>query len=143
MGTAAVAGVFALAVFAHDDPVEFLWVLLAGRQGGGDPAQDSCWADVGVLLEGLADCETQAPEGDVVGDTLVPNCAKKNSVVCFEGGEAVFGDVVAGGFVGGAGPVVMCEGEGESLVGRGESLEDFNSGGDDFGADAVRRYTGD
>ena len=61
---AALAGVLALRVLAHDHPVELLGRDLA--QGAGDPGQDAGRADVGVLVERLADREPQAPQRDVV-----------------------------------------------------------------------------
>lgn len=63
---AALAGVLALAVFADDDPVEVAGAAVLQR-GDGAP-EDAGGADVGVLLEGLADGEAEAPEGDVVRD---------------------------------------------------------------------------
>lgn len=64
MGAAALAGVFAFAVFADYDPVKVAGVtVLEGRDRA---PEDAGWADVGVLLEGLADGEAEAPEGDVV-----------------------------------------------------------------------------
>jgi hypothetical protein len=61
-----VAGVFALAVLANDDPVKIF--LAAVAEGGGGASQDSGGAHVGILLEGLAEGEAEAPEGDVVWD---------------------------------------------------------------------------
>ena len=66
VGAPALPGVFALGVFADDDPVEVAGAGVA--KGGGDAAEDFCGADVGVLLEGLADGEAQGPEGYVVGN---------------------------------------------------------------------------
>jgi len=68
VAAAAVAGVFPLGVFTHDDPVEFFSVFLAGGERGGDAVEDAGGADIGVLLEGLANGEAEAPERDVVGD---------------------------------------------------------------------------
>ena len=65
MRAAALAGVLALGVLAHDHPVELLGRDVAQRAG--DPGQDAGRADVGVLVERLADREPQAPERDVVG----------------------------------------------------------------------------
>ncbi len=39
-----------------------------GGEGGGGAAQDAGGADVGVLVEGLADEEAEGPERDVVWD---------------------------------------------------------------------------
>ena len=64
------AGIFALAVFADDDPVQppFFGVLLARRERRRDACEDARRPHVGVLLKGLADGEPEAPERDVVGD---------------------------------------------------------------------------
>lgn len=66
VGAAAVPGVLALRVLAHDHPVEL--ALGAVGQGRGRAGKDAGAADVGVLLEGLADGQAEAPEADVVGD---------------------------------------------------------------------------
>ena len=68
VAAAAVAGVFPLGVFADDDPVELASIFLAGGEGGGDAVEDAGGTDIGVLLEGLADGEAEAPERNVVGD---------------------------------------------------------------------------
>ena len=66
MGTAALAGVFAFAVFTDDDPVEVAGAaVLEGRDCA---PKDAGGADISVLLEGLADGKAEAPEGDVVWD---------------------------------------------------------------------------
>ena len=66
MGAAALARIFALAVFADDDPVEVAGAaVLKGRDGA---PEDAGGAYIGVLLELLAYGEAEAPEGDVVGD---------------------------------------------------------------------------
>ena len=62
-------GIFALGVFADDDPVQ---VARTGvTEGGGDAAEDFGGADVGVLLEGLADGKAERPEGDMVWDVCL------------------------------------------------------------------------
>ena len=66
MRAAALAGILALGVLADDDPVEVAGVGVA--EGGGDAAEDFGGADVGVLLEGLANGEPEGPERYVVGD---------------------------------------------------------------------------
>lgn len=61
----ALACVLALGVFAHDYPVQ---VAVGGvAQGGLGAPENLGGAHVGVLLEGLADCEAEVPQGDVVG----------------------------------------------------------------------------
>ena len=53
MGAPALAGIFALAVLAHDHPVEVAGPDVAQRRD--DAGQDAGRADVGVLIEALAD----------------------------------------------------------------------------------------
>lgn len=62
--TTALTGVLAFAVLADDDPVEI--ASLAVSQRGLSTLEDSCWAHVGVLLEGLADGEAKTPERNVI-----------------------------------------------------------------------------
>lgn len=62
--SAALASVFAFRVLADDNPVEISGVV----EWGCDAAEDARRADVGVLLERLADGEAEAPEGDMIGD---------------------------------------------------------------------------
>ena len=65
MHAAADAGIFAFRVLAHDHPVELGPGDVAQRAG--DAGQDAGRADIGVLVERLADREPQAPQRDVVG----------------------------------------------------------------------------
>lgn len=58
--------VLAFTVLAHNHPVETAHRAVA--QGGAGAAEDPGRAHVSVLLEGLADGEPQAPEGNVIGD---------------------------------------------------------------------------
>ena len=57
---AAYAGIFALGVLAHDDPVEFRTGDMAQRAG--DARQDAGRTNVGILIERLADRQTQTPQ---------------------------------------------------------------------------------
>ena len=62
----ALSCVLAFAVLAHNHPVQR--ARGAVSQGRFGAAEDLGRTDVGVLLEGLADGEAKAPEGDVIGD---------------------------------------------------------------------------
>lgn len=66
---AALTGVLTLAVLADDDPVEIAGVAFA--QGRLRAAEDPGWSHIGVLLEGLADSQTETPEGNVVGNVCM------------------------------------------------------------------------
>jgi len=57
-----VTGIFSFGVFTDDEPVERRGGGGEGGKGGGGTAQNPGWAEVGVLLEGLAESETEAPE---------------------------------------------------------------------------------
>ncbi len=74
MRTTADAGIFALAVLAHDHPVDGTAELRPqrARQAG----QQARRPDVGVLIEALADGEAQTPERDVVGQIGVADRAE-------------------------------------------------------------------
>lgn len=60
MRSSALTGVFAFGVFADDDPVEVARPAILKRGGGA--SEDLCGANVGILLERLADCQTETPE---------------------------------------------------------------------------------
>lgn len=64
MRGSAVAGIFTFAILADDYPVEITGSAVRKRRFGA--AENLGGADVGVLLEGLAESETETPEGDVV-----------------------------------------------------------------------------
>ena len=83
------AGVFALGVLAHDDPVE-----VAGpdpTQRAGYAGQQPRRAHVGVLIEPLADRETEAPERDVVRNIGRADRAEINGIERAQPIEAVRG----------------------------------------------------
>ena len=60
----AVASIFPFAVLADDHPVKITGSAV--RKRGLSAPENFGGADVGVLLEGLAERETEAPEGNVV-----------------------------------------------------------------------------
>lgn len=60
------AGVFAFAIFAHEDPVD-AFSRIDCSQRGLDTREGFDGADIGVELHGTADGEEEAPERDVVG----------------------------------------------------------------------------
>lgn len=68
--TTTLARILAFAVLANNDPVEIPNVAVAeGRLG---TPEYSSGADIGILLEGLADSQTKTPERDVIRD--IYNC---------------------------------------------------------------------
>ena len=85
-------------------------------------AEDFGWADICILLEGLADGEAEAPEGDVVGDVGGTDGAEEDGVVFLEGVKPTVWDVFAGLLEGLRGPVVVFEPEVEGAGGGGQLL---------------------
>ena len=132
---AADAGILAFRVLAHDHPVE----LRAGDgpQRAGDARQDAGRAHVGVLVEGLADGEPQAPQRDVVGHVGRAGRAEQDGVVALDQVEAVLRHEGAGLLVALRAPVEMVEGEREAAVALGAGLQHLDARGDHLLADAV------
>ena len=137
---AAGAGVFAFGVFADDVEVDV--GLGAAGERGGDAGHEAAGAQVHVLVEGAADGDEQAPEGDVVGDAGEADGAEEDAVAGAQFFEAVVRHHGAGAAVGFAGPVVVVEGEGEAEAGGG-GVEDAQALGDGLAADAVAGDDGD
>jgi hypothetical protein len=141
MDAPAVAGIFALAVLADDDPVE-IGGAASGKRAG-DPRQDACRPQIGVLIETLADRQAQAPERDMVGDLLVADGAEIDGVELAQGGKPVLRHhpAVLAVVVGTPGEIL--DGEAEAAVALLDDAHDLEPGGDHFLANAVRRYGGD
>lgn len=85
MRASTLTSVLAFAVLTDNHPIKVSDITVA--QGRLCAAEDTRGTHIGVLLEGLADGETEAPEGDVVGniyikyqyiDSLIFN----NSIMC-------------------------------------------------------------
>ncbi len=141
MRAAALAGILALRVLAHDHPVQLLGGDLA--QWAGDAGQDARRADVGVLVERLADREPQAPERDVVGhvrrtDGAEVECVEAAQLLVPTGRhhDAVLLVVVRA-------PVEVGDVELEPAVALGADLEHLEAGCNDFWPDAVTWNCGD
>ena len=136
MGASAVAGILALAVLANDDPIE-IGVRRDVAEGRLDAGEHAGRAYVGVLVEALADAQAETPEGDVVGDGGVADGAEIDGVEGAEGVEAVLGHHEAGAAEVVRAPIEVLDGEPEAAEGGFEGLEDGESGGYDFLADAI------
>ena len=134
---AADAGIFAFRVFADDDPVEFLAVHVAQRAG--DAGQDAGRADIGVLIERLADREPQAPQRDVVGHVRRAGGAEQDGVVFLDLVAAVLRHHDAVLLVVFGPPVEMIDLELEIAVALGQRVQHLDACGNDFGADPVAR----
>jgi hypothetical protein len=133
--------VFAFGIFAHDNPVEFLAGHRAERRR--DPGQNSGWPHVGVLVEGLADREAQAPQRDVVGNVRMAGRAKQDRVVVSDLIAAVLRHHPTVLLVVLASPIEVIEGELHIALPLGECLQHFYSGRDHFRADPIPRDGGD
>lgn len=93
VGGATLTGVFALRVFADNDPVEVFGIVLQLRQGNGGALEDSRRPDVDVLIQGVAEGQHHAPEGDVIRDIGPADGAKVDCVVLLELLHVVVGHV--------------------------------------------------
>ena len=87
MRAATGTGVLALRVLAHDDPVEVVRRDVPKRAR--DAGQKPRGADVGVLVETLADGEPQSPQRDVVGHRDVADRDEVDGVEAGQPGEGV------------------------------------------------------
>src|ERR1700679_2977053 len=135
MHAAAAAGILALRILAHDDPIEFRAGDVAQRAD--DAGQYARGADVGVLIERLADRQPQAPQTDMVRDVGRSDRAEIDGVVTFDLIAAVDRHHQPGGAIIVRSPVEAIAGEFEAALGSSQGREDFDSGWDDLLADAV------
>jgi hypothetical protein len=135
MNAPAGAGVFAFGVLADDDPVEVARADAAQRRL--DAGQDPGGSDVGVLVEALADRETQSPEGDMVGHVRRADGAEINRIEGLQRLEPVRRHhravlpIVVGT------PIEGFDVEADIAEPLLQALEDGEAGGDHFGADPV------
>lgn len=145
---AALARVLALAVLAHDHPVQQRGLLPARHQRTLRALQNPRGAHVRPLVEFFADRQDHVPQRDVVGHAGPAYRAEVDRVVRFERVKAVRGHVPAAFLVGFAGPVEGVEGEAEgrggaAAGGRGEFFENLLRGVGDVDADPVAGDEGD
>ena len=112
------AGIFALRILAHDHPVELGAAHLAQRARY--PRQDAGGTDIGILVERLADRETQAPEADVIGHLGRADGAEIDRVVILDLPQAVRGHHQAGRAVEVRAPVEAVEGEFDPALAFGD-----------------------
>ena len=131
------ARVLALGVLAHDHPVQVLG--LAALERCIDARQDARRTHVRVLVEALADLESQAPQRDVVGNVGVPGRPEKNRILVAERVEAVGRHHHAMLAVVVAAPVEILELEAKAVAGCGDGFHDELARRNDFLSDAVTR----
>src|SRR5690348_14012064 len=137
MHAAADAGIFALRVLAHDDPVELLVFHVAQRRRYA--GQDARRPYIGVLVERLADGEPQSPQRDVIWNVRVTRRAEEDGIVVADVVAAVLRHHAAMLLVVFAAPVEMVELEAEAAVAFRDGVHRLDAGGDHFGTDAVAR----
>src|SRR3546814_452071 len=87
MDPSADAGTLALAVLAHDHPVQVGRRAVAQRAA--DAGQQARRPHVGVLIEALADRQPQAPQADMVGHPRVAGGAEQDRVEAADALQAV------------------------------------------------------
>ena len=137
----AMAGILALAVLAHDHPIQVARPDIAQRRG--DAGQDARRADVGVLVEPLADRQPQSPQRDVVGDVGIADGAEIDRVRGAQPGHRVGRHEAAMLAVVVRAPVVVRHLQREAAVARGDRVEHLEPGADHLRANAVGGYRGD
>ncbi len=141
MDAPAIAGIFALAVLAHDHPVEVARRAVAQRRR--DARQHACRPHIGVLVEALADRQPQSPQRDVVGNVRIAHGAEEDRVATFQALQPVLRHHAAVLSVVVGAPGKMFDLEAEAAIARLERGEHAEPGGDDFFADAVGGNGGD
>src|SRR5437867_2346920 len=141
MDPAADTAVFAFGILADDDPVEVFGSATLQRTF--NARQQPGWADIGVLVESLADLEAQAPQRDVIGNVRVAGGSEQDSVLAAQGVEAIVRHHHAVLAVVIAAPVEILEFKAERLVDIGEGFENLLAGGNDFLANTITRDGGD
>ena len=126
MGAPALPGILALGILAHDHPVQVL---------GPDPSQraldageDAGGADIGVLVERLADVEAQAPQRDVVGHVGRAHRAEVDGVEFLQRRAAILRHHDAVLLVIVRSPVEGLDVQAEAAVALRQGLENFEAG---------------
>ena len=135
MRAAALAGILAFRVLAHDHPVQLLGRDIAQRAG--DSGQDAGRADVGVLVERLADGEAQAPERNVIGHVRRTHGAEIERIEAAQLLVATGRHHDAMLLVVVRAPVEVGDIELEAAVALGADLEHLEAGGDNLRPDTV------
>ena len=95
------------------------------------------------MIEALADGQTQAPEGQRIGQIRVTHGAKIDGVEAFQSGEPVLGHHLTRGTVEIAAPGEFMHLQREIAGALLERAQHFKPGGDDLLADAIPGDDGD
>ena len=120
MHAAADAGIFALGVLTHDHPVDLFGKLRPQRplHAGHKP----CRADIGELVEALADGKAQLPERNMVRDLRVADGAEIDGMKAAQPLDAVFRHHAAGAAVAVRAPIEALGLQAEAAIHLGRSL---------------------
>jgi hypothetical protein len=118
MRAAADARIFAFGVLTHDHPVEVAG--LASLERCIDAGEYPCRAQVGVLVEALADRQTQPPQRDVIRNVGIAGRTEEDRILITECRQAIgrHHDAVRAVVV--AAPVEVLEIETQRVVGAPE-----------------------
>ncbi len=136
MRAAALAGIFAFGILADDDPVEI--VGRNARQRAPDAGQDAGRADIGILVEGLADGEAQAPERQMIGHIGRADRTEIDRIEGFQALDAALGHQHAIGLVVIRAPREILDLQRElSRRGQRRPSRTAKPGSDDFLADSI------
>ncbi len=135
MHATAHARIFALRIFADNDPIQILG--LAALQGSIDARQDAGRAHVRVLVEALTYLQTKTPQRDVVGNVRIASRAEQDRILVADGIESVCGHHHPVLAIVVAAPIEVFEFEREGLRGAGERFKDLRASRYDFLANAV------
>ena len=129
------ARVFPFRVLADDDPVQIPRAAVLQRTS--DAGQDAGGADVGVLIESLADGETQTPQRNVVRNGGMADGAEVDGVKGLQRIQAILRHHSAMGMIVVGPPWEGLEGHPEVSGAFLENLQDPDPFGDDLQADPV------
>ena len=133
----AMAGIFALGILPHDQPVEIAGPDVPQRRN--HPRQHPRRANIGILIKPLADRQAQAPQADMIGNILRPHRPKINRIRLFQGLQrprrhehAMLAEI-------GRAPVIMVHLKFEPAIPARQSIKRLQPGGNHLGANAVSR----
>ena len=135
MDAPADARIFAFRVFAYDHPVEFRTVHAPQRAGY--PWQNTSRANVGVLVERLADRESEAPQADVIGHVRRADRAEIDRVMVLDLLATIRRHHEPGLAISVGAPIELIEVPFHPALALGDRLQDFEASRNDLLPDAV------
>jgi hypothetical protein len=132
---AAHVGILSLIVFPDDEEIDVFRSPV--REGSSHTGQQFDGAKIDVLLERPANRDQETPQGDVVGNSRVPNGSEEDRVVRPKKVPPVFGHHPSVLRVIFAVPIELLVPEAEPPVHVSHGVENIFPGGDGFLADPV------